>query len=285
MYKKILVAIDDSEFSKAAVIESANWVKKHGGKIILLHGIYFDEEEFSNAPGNLDKRIELGKEICKRAQLLVEGEFGLEAEAIVREGDPPKLITTIAAERDADVIAIGTYGRRGLRRLIMGSVASSVMADSPCDVLVVKKPCTECTGSYSSILVPFDGSVFSRKALVRACELAKVDSAAITALYVIPRYEEMIGFFKTESIKNSLYQEAEKILAAAKEIAIAQGVPVNCEIDEGNAGDRIVDAVVRLRSDLIVMGTYGWRGVNKAIMGSTTERVLMDASIPVMAVR
>jgi len=285
MYKKILVAIDDSEFSKAAVVEAANWVKKHGGKIILLHGIYFDEEEFSNAPGQLDKRIELGKEICSRAQVLINTEFGMESEAIVRHGEPPKLITTIAAERDVDVIAIGTYGRRGLKRLIMGSVASNVIADSPCDVLVVKKPCTECTGSYSSILMPYDGSVFSRKALARACKLAKVDGAVVTVLYVIPRYEEMIGFFKTESIKNSLYQEAEKILETAKEIAVDQGIPMNSEIDEGNAGDKIVDASVRLGSDLIVMGTYGWRGVNKAIMGSTTERVLMNASIPVMAVR
>lgn len=285
MYKKILVAIDDSEYSKAAVIESANWVKKHGGKLILLHGVYFDEEEFSNAPGQLDKRIELGKEICSRAQKLIDTEFGIEAEAIVREGEPPKLITTIAAERDVDVIAIGTYGRTGLKRLIMGSVSSNVIADSPCDVLVVKKPCTECTGAYSSILMPFDGSVFSRKALARACSLSKVDNAAVTVLYVIPRYEEMIGFFKTESIKKSLYQEAEKILVTAKEIALAQGVHITPEIDEGNAADMIVDAAARLGSDLIAIGTYGWRGVNKAIMGSTTERVLMNASIPVMAVR
>ena len=285
MYKTILVAIDDSEFSKAAVIESANWVKKHGGKIILLNGVYFDEEEFSNAPEQHDRRAEHGKKICSKAQEMLKIEFDIEAESMVREGDPPTLITTIAAEREVDVIAIGTYGRKGLKRLIMGSVVSSVISDSPCDVMVVKKACTECTGTYSSILMPFDGSVFSRKALVKACRLSKVDNADITVLYVIPRYEEMIGFFKTESIKKSLFKEAEKILTAAKEVASGQGVSIAITIEEGNAADKIVKTSEALYSDLIVTSTYGWRGVDKAIMGSTTERLLMNASIPVLAVR
>ena len=285
MYKTILVAIDDSEFSKAAVIESANWVKKHGGKIILLNVAYFDEEEFSNAPEQHDRRAEHGKKICSKAQEMLRSEFKIEAEAIVREGDPPTVITTIAAEREADVIAIGTYGRKGLKRIIMGSVASSVISDSPCDVMVVKKACTECSGSYSSILMPFDGSVSSRKALIKACKLSKVDNADITVLYVIPRYEEMIGFFKTESIKKSLFKEAEKILTAAKEVASAQGVSIAMTIEEGNAVDKIVKTSEALYSDLIVTSTYGWRGVDKAIMGSTTERVLINASIPVLVVR
>lgn len=285
MYKTILAAIDDSEFSRAALVESANWIKRHGGNLILFHGVFFDSEEFSNAPGQLDKRIELGKAICQKAQDFVLSEFGIKAELVVREGEPPEIIADIAAERNADVITIGTHGRRGLKRLIMGSVASSVILNSPCDVLVVKKPCSECTGTYSSILVSFDGSEFSRNALVRACRLSKVDSAAVTVLYVIPRYQEMIGFFKSESIKESLYQEAKKIIDAAKEIASGQGVNISTEIEEGNASDEIVETAARLESDLIIMGTHGWRGVNKVIMGSTTERVIMNASIPVLTVR
>ena len=147
------------------------------------------------------------------------------------------------------------------------------------------KACTECSGTYSSILMPFDGSVSSRKALIKACKLSKVDNADITVLYVIPRYEEMIGFFKTDSIKYSLFKEAGKILAVAKEVASTQGVVIASMIEEGNAAEEIVKTSAVLGSDLIVTSTYGWRGVDKAIMGSTTERVLMNASIPVLAVR
>ncbi len=167
----------------------------------------------------------------------------------------------------------------------MGSVTSHVIADSPCDVLIVKKPCTECTGAYRSILIPYDGSEFSRKALGRACQISKTDNADITALYVIPRYEEMMDFFKTSSIKKSLQEEAEKIINTAKGLAIGQGLTIKTAIVEGHTADRIIETSERLKNDLIVIGTYGWRGVNKAIMGSTTERVIINALCPILVVR
>ncbi|MEK7331823.1 MAG: universal stress protein, partial [Nitrospirota bacterium] len=153
------------------------------------------------------------------------------------------------------------------------------------DVLVVKKECSECAGSYKSILVPFDGSEFSKKAIVRACELSKIDGAGITVLYVIPRYEEMIGFFKTDSIRKSLMREAERIVDEAKGIASKQGVVVNTEITEGPSGEEILTTAFKLNNDLIVMGSHGWRGVSKAIMGSTAERVITNASCPILVVR
>jgi len=74
-------------------------------------------------------------------------------------------------------------------------------------------------------------------------------------------------------------------VAAAEEIAVGEAVPIRTEILEGAAAEQIVKTAVRLKNDLIVMGTYGWRGVDKAIMGSTTERVIIHASCPVLAVR
>ncbi|MDA8214838.1 MAG: universal stress protein [Nitrospiraceae bacterium] len=285
MYKTILVAFDGSEFSRAALIESSNLAKRHGGKVIMVHAVYFDEEEFSLAPEQREKRFELGKKVCYQARETISSEFGIEVESLICEGEPPDVITDIAAGKKADLIAMGTYGRKGLKRLVMGSVTSKVIVNSPCDVLVVKKPCSECTGQYKSILVPFDGSEFSKKALEHACELSRMDNAEITVLYVIPRYEEMVEFFKTESIKKSLMQEAQRITAEANKIASSRGLSISTAIQEGAAGDRIIETAGKLKNDLIVIGTYGWKGVSKAIMGSTTERVIMNAPCPVLAVR
>ena len=285
MYETILVGFDDSEFSKAALIDVSNRVKRHGGKVILVNAVYFDEEEFSIAPEQREKRLELGKKICIQKREMLSSEFGIEAESLVCEGEPPEVIVDIAREKNADLIAMGTYGRKGLKRLLMGSVTSRVVVNAHCDVLVVKKPCSECTGEYKSILVPFDGSEFSKKALNRACELSKIDDSLITALYVIPRYEEMVEFFMTSSIRKSLLNEAEKIVTVAKEIASGLEISLKTEIREGHAGDRIVETAERLENDLIVMGSYGFRGVNKAIMGSTAERVIMNASCPILIVR
>ncbi len=285
MYEKILVGFDDSQHSKAALIEAANWIKKHGSKLILVHAVFFDSEEFGIAPEQLEKRMKAGEKVCIQTKAMLTSEFGIEVQSLLREGEPPAVIVDIAKEMKADLIILGTYGRKGLNRLLMGSVTSQVIVNSPVDVLVVKKPCTECTGEYKSILVPFDGSAPSQKALNRACSLSKIDKAELQILYVIPRYEEMVEFFKSSSIKKSLLLEAQKIIGTAKGIASEHGVSVKDEIQEGNAAEKIVETSNKLNNDLIVMGSYGYSGVNKAIIGSTAERVITNASRPILVVR
>lgn len=285
MYKTLIVGFDDSQASKAAMVEAANWVKRHGGKVVLVHAVYFDSEEFGIAPTQQDKRLQHGEKVCVENKKMIADEFGIEVKSLLCEGEPPEVILSMASEKKADLIVLGTYGRKGLNRLLMGSVTSQVIVNSPVDVLVIKKKCSECTGAYRSILVSYDGSEFSKNALARACKLSQADEAKVSVLYVVPRYEEMVGFFRTESIKKSLLKEAQNILEDAKELASKKGVTVSTEIREGHAADKIIETASGLENDLIIMGSYGWRGVNKAIMGSTTERVLINAPCPVLAVR
>jgi nucleotide-binding universal stress UspA family protein len=284
-YSTIVVAFDDSDFSRAALAEAACRARKHGGKVIMVHAVYFDEEEFGIMPEQREKRFEKAREACSRAVKNIAGEFGITVEALVQEGEAHDVIAEVARQKSADLIAMGTYGRRGLKRLIMGSVTSGVITNAPCDVMVVKKPCSACVGHYESILVPFDGSEFSEKALEKACRLAKTDGADITVLYVIPRYEEMIGFMRTESIRSSIAKEAQAIIDKAAKLASLHNIAVKAVIEEGHTAERVVAIANLLGSDVIVMGSYGWKGVNRAIMGSTTERVIMDAVCPVLAAR
>jgi len=285
MYKNIVVGYDGSDYSKAALMEASKRVKKNGGKVTLVHAVYFDEEEFGIAPLQLDKRIEFGRNICMQAKEKHLSEFGVDVESLVCEGEPPDILTQVALGKEADLIALGTHGRKGLKRLLLGSVTSGVIAKAHCDVLVVKKPCSKCTGDFKSIIVAYDGSEQSRKALARAGRLNGSDGAAVTVLYVIPRYEEMVEFFKTDAIKNSLYAQAEKLLDTARAVAAEGGFAIAAIVQEGPSADRILDIAKRSESDLIVMGSHGWTGVNKAIMGSTTERVIMDAPCPVLIAR
>jgi len=186
MYETIVVGIDDSDFSRAALLEVSHWVKLHGGRIIMVNAAYFDEEEYGIAPEQSEKRIALGKKICIQRKEFLSSEFGMngDVESLVCEGDPPKVLVDIADERKADLIALGTHGRKGLKRLLLGSVTSGVIVNAPCDVLVVKKPCVSCSGEYRSVLVPFDASAFSKKALERACRLSQTCNTEITVLYV-----------------------------------------------------------------------------------------------------
>jgi nucleotide-binding universal stress UspA family protein len=287
MYTNIVVGYDESASSKAALTESSLWIKKHGGRLTLVHAVFFDEEEFAILPSQMETRFEVGAHVCRTAKQGLQDQFGLNGsvESYVCQGEPPAVLIETAEGRKADLIALGTYGRKGLKRLLMGSVTAQVILQSPCDVLVVKRPCSACTGSYTSLLVPFDGSDHSRKALGRAVELARQDGSHITALYVIPRYEEMVEFFRTDAIQKSLRREAEKVIAEAQTIAREKGVTVATEIRDGHAADEIIAAAGASEADLIMMGSHGWRGVNKAIMGSTTTRVLTDATVPVLVVK
>jgi nucleotide-binding universal stress UspA family protein len=285
MYRKILIGYDNSPASRAALQEAAHWVKKHGGELTLVHAAFFDTEEFGIAPEQLEKRIALGRRLCTAAVESVGVDPGVPARSIICEGEPPEVLLDTADSIDADLIVLGTYGRRGLRRMLMGSVTAQVISKARDDVLVVHRPCQECRGEYRSLLVPYDGSAFSRAALGRACALSAEDSASVTALYAIPRYEEMVGFVRTEGISARLAEEADKIVADAARIGAERGVMVATSVAEGAAADRVVDAVKQSGFDLVVMGSHGHRGMERALLGSTTERVIVNAPCPVLVVK
>ncbi len=286
MYKTIVVGYDDSEFSKAALTESSKWIKRHGGTAVFVHAVFFNEEEFASLPEQREKRFELGKKMCLQAKRSAAAEFGLngELETLLCEGEPYEVIVDVANAKHADLIAIGTHGRKGLKKMFMGSVTSRVLQSSPCDVLVVKNPGQNPDG-YKSILLSYDGSSFSKNAMGRACMLAKNDGAEITALYVIPRYEEMVEFFSSSVIRENLIRDARKVMDGALEIASEHGCNLKCEITDGPESEKIAEIARNLKSDLIIRGTHGWSGFNKAIIGSVIENVIVNAPCPVLAVR
>jgi len=286
MYEKIVVAFDGSEFSRAALVESAKWIRRHGGKAVLLHAVFFDEQEFAIAPEQREMRFDVGKKVCFQTKDTASAEFGLNGnlEALVCEGEPHEVIVDIARSKNAELIAMGTHGSKGLKKLFMGSVASRVIQSSPCDVLVVK-PSYDHPEKYGSVLLSYDSTEFGKKALGRACELAKTEGSEITALYVIPRYEEMIEFFRSNVIRENLMHEARSIMQGAVDTALKLGVTIRTEITEGPESDQIAETARRLKSDLIIRGSYGWSGINKAIIGSVIENVIVSAPCPVLAVR
>lgn len=288
MFDRIVVGYDASESSEAALREASLWAQRHGGRVLLAHAVYFDSEEFAIPPSQIERGVESAMRFCRDAKARISAECGLadRVEVLVREGEAPEVLARIAALDKANLIAVGTFGKSALKRLLVGSVTAEVILKAPCDVLVVKRPCSACTGSYASILVAFDRSEFSKKALVRAAELARAERASLTILYVTPRYEEMVEFLRTESIDRGLRDAAEKVVAEAREIASAAGLDhVRTRIGQGHAADEILATARQLENDLVVMGTYGWTGVSKAIMGSTTSRVITHASAPVLVVR
>ncbi len=116
MYTSIVIGYDESQSSKAALQAVSSRVKRQGGSIVLVHAVYFDKEEFAILPSQMEKRFEFGTHVCVMAKKTVQDEFGLNGsvESIICEGEPPEVIVDTARGKKADLIALGTYGRKGL---------------------------------------------------------------------------------------------------------------------------------------------------------------------------
>lgn len=283
-YKNILLAFDDSRYSEAALVETLHYAKAHDSKVTIVHAVFFDSEEFSISPGQLEKRLKSGREACERVTETYCQEFGIKLDYLVIQGEPHEVLPEVARKREADLIVMGTYGRKGIRRMVMGSVTSGVILDSPCDVLVVKKECEDCTGEYRRVLVPYDGSEPSTKAIERVPEIIDDGEDSLTILYVIPGYEEM-EFFRTGHIRKKIQEEATRVVLEGERAAHENGMKANTVIEEGRAADKILQAATSLDSDLIVLGSHGWHGIDKSLLGSTTERVIAHAAVPVLVVK
>ncbi len=278
MYQNILVAYDGSEFSRSALIEVANWVKIRGGNILLLHVIENTDQEFAKNTDEFDKRWKQAKEICQTAQDDLKNHWNIPVEFIILEGDPSKIIIQTAKEHHIDLIAMGTYGRKRLKRWVLGSVILKVLSQINCDFLIVKKHCTECHGQYQSILVPINNLPTENIVIQKACDLAHQDKSNITLLYVVPQYEKgfmgMMGFVKTKSIQNTLHHDAQKTLDKLIPVGKQRGIPIQSEIIDGDPAERIEQYASKMNNDLIIMNNNGW--LNSDLISTTTDKVILD---------
>lgn len=146
---------------------------------------------------------------------------------------------------------------------------------------------------YRHLLVPSDGTDRSRQAVREAVRLAEAVGARLTLLNVqrtptmpMPGMGERLDPATLEALSCAARQESERILAEALQIAQAAGVPASGERLEGETPHRaIVETAGRLGCDLIVMASHGRRGLRGMLLGSETQRVLVQASVPVLVVR
>jgi len=139
MYKKILVPTDGSEFAKKAQKHALFLSKMSGAEIIAVS---VTENNFVNGLPLDDEVYQLNQILKERSEENLKefeklNEDNLKITHIVREGSPAKVILEVAGEEDVDLIVMGSSGKSGFDRFIMGSVADKVVNSAKCAVLVV----------------------------------------------------------------------------------------------------------------------------------------------------
>lgn len=137
--RTVLCPIDFSEFGQF-VNEYATALAGVGGKVIYLN---VDQPDVSfGGMAYFDEDAETAKRLAAMGEY-VPLDSGVEYEHIVKWGDAAEVIVDYAEKHDIDLIVIGTHGRSGLLRVVMGSVAEHVVRHAPCPVLAVKRPKTD----------------------------------------------------------------------------------------------------------------------------------------------
>lgn len=136
-WQNILIATDGSRYSKIAASRAMDFAKAYGGSLAVLSIVDVPAEFYGEAPEALDHMIREAKGYTEQTRKEAEV-LGLQAEIFVREGESSQVISEIAREIKASTIVMGSHGRTGLRRLLMGSVTEKVIGSASCPVLVVK---------------------------------------------------------------------------------------------------------------------------------------------------
>ncbi len=139
LFQKILIATDGSEKNQAAVLEALRIGRASGA---VVYAVYVEDlSVFESASPDLvigDSWAVVEREVAEALNRVRAMAEGVTLETVTLQGKPAIEIVRFAVEKHIDLIVIGTQGKRGLERLLLGSVAESVIRTAPCRVLVVK---------------------------------------------------------------------------------------------------------------------------------------------------
>ena len=154
---KILLAVDGSECSEAAVRAVLTQLRPEGTEVRVLDAVEWLKDmpasfAFGRAPGLAEEVVKFRDESVQRAAQLVAriadalGAAGFRTSVSTPDADARHAIIAAAAEWPADLIVMGSHGRRGIDRLLMGSVAEAVVRHAPCSVQIARAPSSDAAG-------------------------------------------------------------------------------------------------------------------------------------------
>lgn len=292
MLSKLLIPVDGSTCAEDAARYGLRLAHRVGASVVLANVAYVQRIH-----GMQDLDSEREPYLARGRQLLEDYErraqkYGVPVTTrLVQDAKIGDAIVKIAQEDGCDVILMGTHGREGLGRFLLGSVAERVTRASSVPVMLVRGPAATSKTPVDRILLPVDGSDVSQAAVDYAGNLARKTGAEVRLLYVLPDLPASPDSSSTEyadldRLSRDLRREGEIVLASARErLGVATAPTLLYEAN----GERIGDVIARVAHDegvgMVVMGTHGRGGWDRLLLGSVAERVAHKAEVPVLLVR
>jgi nucleotide-binding universal stress UspA family protein len=282
VFENILVPTDGSDCAQAAVGYAADLATRYDSRVHAL--CVADSRTLENLP-QYDQITKEREEVAERACNDLS-ESGVAVEQAVRTGVPYETILRYATEQDIDLIVMGTHGRTGVQRYLLGSVTEKVVRLSDVPVLTAKSEGDgEVTCPYTEILVPTDGSEGAEAAVDPAVDIAHTYNARLHTLSVIDTMAMGVDV-RSGAILEALEESARSAVKTVEEQAAQASVSaVETEIEHGSPYRGIRSYVEEHDIDLVVMGTHGRSGIERYLLGSVAEKTVRTSPVPVMTVR
>ena len=202
--------------------------------------------------------------------------------------DPAESILDYANEHDVDLVVMGTHGRRGVERLLTGSVSEEVVRRAPCPVFTVVGRDDPGPGpEIKRILVPVDFSEHARLGAEYARALATGYGATIDLVHVVEDavFPTVYGIDPLTPVLPDVHDRAREALESLADDIVDDATSVELHVTAGHASRDIVDFAEEHESSLIVMTTHGRTGLKRFLIGSVAEKVVRQARCPVFTVK
>lgn len=284
--KNILFTTDFSPASRAAVPYAMQLAKHYGAKLHVLH-VRPPVINPMTQPSTWKSLEEAAKrESDQQRQEILNLFTGVEVEVLLNEGDLWSNIEAAVKGAGIDLIVMGTHGRSGIAKVLLGSTAEEIFRQATCPVLTVgphshgeSKP----AGEFCRILFATDFSPESLAAAPYAISLAQEYQSYLTLLHVIedPKADELV--------------RPSDLLAASTQL-LHDLVPADGElwcvpeyvVDRGVTTEKILEVAARSKADLIVLGvrqSSGFPGAATHLPIAIAHKVVSHATCPVLTVR
>jgi len=270
-FEKILLASDASGFGAGAVRVAIAFAKKSGARITALT-IVRTNPEYEALAHDLVERAEEDAWNYLDTVVAAAKEAGVACEPMLRRGeDPAREIVEAEVEARPDLLVMGRRGSRGLARMSVGDATVKAIGRGQCSVLVVPRAAEMWT---RRVLVGTDGSRFGDAAAVTAAAIARICALPVTVVgAMVPSHSE------------ARQEDGRRAVERTVQLLQKDGIDTDGVVAPGEADSVIVATAKSRGADLIVLGSYGRTGLDRALVGSVCERVIGQASTAVLAVR
>ncbi len=288
-FKKILCPVDFSPGSQQAMRTAVRLANERDAELVLVHVWYLPPTVFAGEQlyaADFVQQLSDDAERSLEAAVAEAGRLGARHVTSKLLTGPPsqQIVDAARGEGGPWLIVIGTHGRTGLARVMLGSVAEQVVRHAPCPVLTVR-PDNE-PAPFAHVLCPIDLSKPAHDAMEVAGELAQAGGAGITLLHVLELPVSYAGKLPVPDLHRDLDARSAALMdrwTAALKAKVT--VPVTQLTRIGRPGAQILALLDDDHTfDLVVIGSHGHAGVARLLLGSVAEKVVRHARCPVLVV-